>query len=238
MARKGRGKQKQEGVTVPKVLVGIPCERTVNIDAMDGLVGTCMRAAMLGMGVANFAYRRTDTARNMMVHQLLESQYDWLLMLDSDHQHNPVNLDALCYAVGVHPDIRILAGLTFRRGEPYEPMAYLFADEDGRLVPLNSWGSGLTEVDAVSTAILMVHREVFESMAPPWFYYTYDKYNHGTSASEDIVFCRRVRTETPYKIWVHTQIQAPHITSHYIGESDFRDWQDRVSAAEDSRKES
>lgn len=194
-------------------------------EAMDGLAGVIMSVALHGWGLMNFVYTRTDTARNRAVHRLLGSDYEYLVMLDSDHVHDPQVVEKLAMSVMYNPEIKVLGGLTFRRGQPYEPMAYHFGDTPHTLIPLRDWGPGITPVDALSTAILMVHREVFESMDPPWFTYEYYTYADGASPSEDIVFFRRLRRELPqYQPYVHTQIRAPHISVRHIDEPDFRRW--------------
>jgi len=220
------GKPLEKIPELPRVLVAIPAERQILTEAMDGIIGVAMRCPIHGWALSSFGYQRTDVARNKFVHQLLESDYEYLAMLDSDHKHDPCVVEKLALAAAIHPECKIISGLNFRRGEPYEPMAYRFegGKADGALMALDTWESGLVEVDAVSTAALLVHREVFEAMDPPWFRYDYYKYSKGVSPSEDIVFFRRLRRETDYRVWVHTQITSPHITSRTIDERDYRLW--------------
>ncbi len=194
------------------------------VEAMDGIAAIAMNAGRHGWDMFNFAYRRTDVARNMMAEHLLAGPYDWLVMLDSDHRHAPETVEQLAAVMMVHPEIRILAGLNFRRGAPFEPMAYRLAEDGKSLTPLALWQAGLVEVDAVGTPILAVHREVFAAMPAPWFQYTYTAYRAGVSGSEDIAFCRRVKAETDYKIYVHTQITSPHLITSQVDEADYRAW--------------
>lgn len=209
-------KPEPKGKPIPRIMIGFPSERTVMVEAMNGIVGLAMRAGRYGWPIVDFQYMRTDSNRDRMVHWLLESDCEWLLMLDSDHRHNPMIAEQFAYIVTEDPEIRVLSGLNFRRGEPHEPMAYLLRDRDDPSSKLaavlpSQIKPGIMEVDAVSTAALMVHREVYEAMQPPWFVYDYSKYKRGVSASEDIVWCRRLRRETPYKIYVQTQITSPHL---------------------------
>jgi len=194
------------------------------VEALNGIVALAMRAARYGWGLVDFQYMRTDSNRDRMVHWLLEGDYEWLLMLDSDHRHDGDIAERFAYVVTQEPHIRVLSGLNFRRGEPWEPMAYLFSDPDdpgSKLVPVSpdQIKPGVMEVDAVTTAALMVHREVFEAMEPPYFYYDYSKYKRGVSASEDVIWCRRLRRETDYKIYVQTQITSPHLYIDAIGDA-------------------
>jgi hypothetical protein len=220
-----------ESPPMPKLLIGIPTERTVMVEAMNGIVGLAMRAGRYGWPIVDFQYMRADSNRDRMVWWLLESKQDWLLMLDSDHKHDPTIAERFAWVVSQEPDIRILSGLNYRRGTMFEPMAYLLTDPDDITSPLTAISpeyiskEGLLRVDAVSTAALMVHREVFEAMEPPWFVYDYSKYRRGVSASEDIVWCRRVMRETTYKIYVQTQITSPHLYVDTIADgSRFEQW--------------
>jgi hypothetical protein len=191
------------------------------VEALNGIVGVGMRAALQGWEMATFAYNRTDVARNRMAHVLLESDCDALVMLDSDHIHDPRLPEYLAMAAVAHPDMPIIAGLNYRRTPPHEPMAYRRMD-DGTMGAITHWGEGLVEVDAISTAALLVRREVFEAIAPPWFQYGYAYYDNGNSTSEDIGFCHRIKTETDFPIYVHTQLTSPHITTRTITDADFR----------------
>jgi hypothetical protein len=218
------------GPPVPRLMIGIPTERTVMVEAMTGIVGLAQRAGVYGWPIVDFQYMRTDSNRDRMVWWLLESDCEWLLMLDSDHRHEPTIAEQFAYVVTQDPEIRILSGLNYRRGGSFEPMAYMLTDPDDitsplASVPIDQIKPGLMRVDAVTTAALMVHREVFEAMEPPWFVYDYSKYRRGVSASEDIVWCRRLMRETEYKIYVQTQITSPHLYVDEIADaSRFKAW--------------
>ena len=212
---------------VPGVLVGIPCERALMVEALDGIVGIAGRMAKYGWTWFHFGYQRTEIARNRMAHCLLEqTDVEYLCMLDSDHQHPPDIVERLLACCLADPEnIKIVGGMNYRRGQSHEPMAYLFAGEAllRPIVPPDE--PKLMEVDAISTSAIMIHRSVFETMTPPWFQYRYDHYSKGFNSSEDIIFCRRVRAETTFKVWVHTGIISPHLM--VVGLADdklYREW--------------
>lgn len=198
------------------VLIGFPCERTVMVQAMDGMASVIYRAALHNWDIFNFGYRFTDVARNQMAEKLLESDNTWLCMLDSDHRHAPDVVEKLVACALAFPDqVDIVSGLNFRRGTPYEPMAYRYSD-DGRLVPLYRWGEGLIEVDAVATCAVLIHRRVFEALTPPWFWFSYRE--DGRWQGEDINFFRRLKRETKFRVWVHPQITSPHLIVDEVGD--------------------
>jgi GT2 family glycosyltransferase len=208
---------------LPRILLAVPCERTVLVEAVNGIVANAISTAAHGWEMMGFGYDRTDVARNRAAHALLASDCDALVMLDSDHVHKPRLVEYLAMAAAAHPEVGVIAGLNFRRMPPHEPMAYK-ADADGRYGTLCDWPEGLVEVDACSTASMLIRREVFAALEPPWFAYTYETYDNGIATSEDIAFCRRVTRETGYPIYVHTQLTSPHITTRTITAADFARW--------------
>jgi len=208
---------------LPKLLIAVPCERTVLVEAVNGIVSNAITAAAHGWELLAFQYGRTDVARNRMAHKLLKGDCDALVMLDSDHVHKPLLVEYLAMAAAAHPEIGVIAGLNYRRLPPHEPMAYK-ADAEGRYGCIAEWGNGMVEVDACSTAAMLIRREVFAALEPPWFAYTYAAYEDGVSTSEDIAFCKRVKRETSFPIYVHTQLTSPHITTRTITGADWECW--------------
>jgi len=197
---------------IPKVLIGVPCERAVMVEALDGLIQIAGRVKRYGWTWFNFGYRRTDIARNMMAHWLVDHKgIDYLCMLDSDHKHPGDIVERLVACAMADPRIKIVGGMNYRRGQGHEPMAYRYVS-DHQMVPIKPPAeSVLVQVDAISTSAILIHREVFEALKPPWFQYLYNHYDKGLNSSEDISFCRRIRKETDYEIWVHTGIVSPHL---------------------------
>jgi len=220
LASKGRGKRRipsagtpkrQEAKPWPKVLIGIPTERNIMVQAMDGIIGVAMNAVTHGWGFVSFAYRRTDTGRNIMAHHLLESNAEYLAMLDSDHQHEPQVVEKLVSCAMAHPELDVIAGLNYRRSSPHEPMAYMFEGAHSLTVIANYDQPGLIDVDAVATPAILIHRRVFEQTEPPWFTYEYHQYDHGRTGSEDIAFFRKLKRDGEFRVAVHTQITSPHL---------------------------
>lgn len=206
----------------PRILIGVPCERAVMVEAMNGLIKIATRVARYGWEWFDFSYRRTDVARNMMGHCLLDSDMEYVCMLDSDHMHHEATVERLVSCAMAKPDIKIVAGMNYRRGPGYEPMAYIFVGERQLMAIEPPKEPALLPCDAVSTASILIHREVFEAMEPPWFRYNYDTYNEGDCGTEDIYFCRRVRAETDYQVWVHTGIVSPHLRLATVGDGSTR----------------
>lgn len=198
------------------------------MEAMDGLIAIASRVGRLKWEWFNFGYRRTDRARNMMAYHLLHhSKADYLCMLDSDHEHSPNVIERLVGCTMADPRIKIVGGMNYRRGPGFEPMAYRFVD-DYRMDPIKTPDEPvLMEVDAISTASILIHRKVLQAMKPPWFFYNYEYFDRdvpgGGTSSEDIEFCRRVKRETDFGIWVHTGIVSPHLRTTTVGDASWRE---------------
>ena len=211
--------------TLPKLLIGVPCERVVLVEAVNGIMANVICAAEHGWEWCGFGYDRTDVARNRMAHKLLDGDCEALVMLDSDHIHPPKLVELLATVAAANPDAGVIAGLNYRRMPPHEPMAYR-RQPGGGYAALYDCPPGLLAVDACSTASILIRRAVFEALEPPWFRYEYDTYERGVATSEDIAFCRRVKRETAYGVYVHTQLTSPHLTTRAITGKDFDRWRE------------
>jgi len=202
----------------PNVLVGIPLER--NISAI--CFGHFLAIAKRGYNIAAGSYGPTHAARNILAQELLKSDCTHLLMLDSDMLH-PVDIVERLTRWLDRPEQEqpeIIGALYFRRGMPYDPCAYMFA-EDGSLLSLATWPQGLIKVDAIGTGAILIARSVFEKIAFPWFEYTY--WNGRALSSEDIVFCRKCHA-AHIPIWCDTTTVVPHMTEAPITKQVYHDF--------------
>jgi hypothetical protein len=85
------------------------------------------------------------------------------------------------------------------------------------------WEDGLVEVDAIGTGCIMIAREVFEKMDPPYFYYPMPELEDGSInyLSEDWGFSFKCQ-ELDIPMHVDTTTTSPHITEALIDETTFR----------------
>lgn len=176
--------------------------------------------ARTGVPFMHLDYGFTDRMRNEAARHLLESDYSHIVMLDSDHEHQPDIVKRLMYWIEQDPERQVVGGLNFKRLEPFTPCAWI--DVDGRRAGLHDWGPGLIEVDAIGTGCIAISRDVFEAVAWPWFINEPD-YEAKRLGSHDVYFSRKVR-ECGIRIWCDTAIQSPHIAEHTVGERSFRSW--------------
>lgn len=197
-------------------------------------IGTCVssvidlaaEAGRLGYERLAVPYGRADSARNALCDLFLErsaNPHDTLIMLDDDHVHHPKTLERLASA-----DEMVVGALAFRRGKPYDPIAFVRSPKDGELHAMSSWEPGqLYKVDLVSPAAIAVQRRAFghlraEGFQPPWWRYTYAD---GSAAlpSEDMYFARCCeKAGVPHH--VDTGLIAPHHADGWVDETVWREY--------------
>jgi len=203
----------------PRILLGIPLERTVA--HANEVFFQFMQIAAQGVTLLKQDYTGQDKARNHFAVTLLESDFTHLIMLDLDHVH-PIDIvqRLASWALRV-PGIPVVGGMNFKRSAPYEPCAF-FLDEKQGISTLYQWEPGLVKVDALGTGSVMIAREVFEQLEPPWFFNVYDENNWSdVFPGEDMGFAMKCR-EAGIAQYVDTSITSPHVTDALITESSFR----------------
>ena len=190
--------------------------------------GNFWAIAQQGVPLINAGYGEIAMQRCKVAEHLLESTYTHVLMLDHDHEHPYDIVQALAKRVIEDPRRLIVGGLVFRRTAPYDP-ALMLMDKRGDYWRSTEWESGVVEVDALSTACVLIHRSVFEHLTRPWFFYDYSGAEEGgkdwVRMTEDINFCRKARA-AGLRIWVDTTVCSPHIPSDgpAVDEAFWRDY--------------
>lgn len=214
--RKSRKKSNGKSMEI-RIVIGIPLERTIHQLAFMSFLAI----AQQGFPFIKMYYGRTDLVRNKMAEQVLKAgNYTHLLMLDADHIHPPHIVARLAGWVIKYPEVKVVGGLNFRRGEPYDPCAFILG-EDGQYYPPVSWEQGLVKVDALGTGSILIAKEVFEAGPPPWFYNDYSKCSQDVWPGEDMGFADYCR-QHGFDQWVDTTLNSPHIIDALVDESSFR----------------
>ena len=166
-------------------------------------------------------------ARNLLAQDMLESECDYLLFIDSDINFEPEDIIRLM-AWGSDPKKGIVAAVPRTRSENKVYIADLDYDENGELT-MN--GMGLVRGRRVATAFMLVRREVFVTLSeanPQWKYY--DKRSERTLSAmfdfevteegymgEDFLFCDRAR-EHGFEVWIDPSIKLGHMgVQEYTG---------------------
>jgi hypothetical protein len=198
-----------------KIAVALPLERNIN----DAAFLHFWAIAMHGWPLFARTYGRTDLNRNEFGKTLLESEYTHVMMLDTDHLHSPNIVEQHAKWLIEDPNKLVIGGMHFRRGEPFDPCAFL-RSKDGKLYAPVEWPKGLMKVDAIGHGTILISRKVFETIKPPWWAYTYDADNW-KFPSEDLYFSHLCNV-AKIDLWCDTTITSPHLIQSSVDENAFR----------------
>jgi len=140
--------------------------------------------------------------RNYLIQKFLESDCEWLFLLDADTVP-PMNvLDML------KNDKDVCCGLYFvwMKGGLY-PLAMKKVGDKYNIIP--DQDEPLVEVDASGGGCMLLKRKVIEALKPPYFKELQDQYGC-RSKGNDFYFCEKVK-EAGFKIWLDKR----YVSSHY-----------------------
>lgn len=200
-----------------KVILGIPMERTMLQKAFFGFCEILIQ----GWPIARLEYTRNDIARQKFAEFMMSSEYTHLLMLDSDHIHPPDIVQRLARWFRAYPEqVQVVGGLNFRRGEPYDPCAFIDPG-DGHYRRMSEWGRGAIQVEALGAGSLMIHRSVFEQLPQPWFGYDYTAWQ-GWPGTD--MWFSKLCTDRNITLWCDTTTTSPHLGDMIITEANYRQW--------------
>jgi len=149
--------------------------------------------------IQNYYREPVQSNRNKIVKDFLETNYDYLVMLDADIVPSKNFLDLIKF------DKDIISGLCCGwRFNTLIPFALL----DTKKGIKASSEQGLIKVDKVGTGALIIKKKVLEEIKRP-FDVEYDK-DGIVIKGEDFSFCEKAK-RAGYEIWVHTD----YICNHY-----------------------
>ena len=159
-----------------------------------------------------------DRARNAIVQQFLNQRLKdqpltHLLMIDSDTVPQPDAIKRL-----LSHDLPFVSGMTPIANRNKETGALEFFDNcfesvtrDGEGVRTNiaHRNTGLKTINRCGAACLLVKREVFEALNPPYFQFELDETGTKHTRSEDIRFCDDVKA-AGYTLYADTDVICTH----------------------------
>lgn len=223
----------------PRIALAVPTERFMYAEAHQAFMLIAQRGGLAALFL--HGYTRTDRTRNDFGVKLLESDCEYVLMLDSDHVHPPDIVWRLGRHVAHDREKLVVGGLNFRRSEPYDPCAYVW-DEEHRLYPIDGWPeNALLPVDVLGSGSILISRKCFEMMPPPWFGYDYSKVAIPDWTGQELDQLRSASwpgTDIAFSVlceeygvqqYVDTSCTSPHIMHSLVTEQTWRsqlaDWE-------------
>lgn len=207
-----------------KILIAVPTYETIFPDTFKSIynMDKCGHEVdfdfVRGYDVAN--------ARNKVGQIVVDSDYDYVLMVDNDEVlpndalanlleteqsyqlgHNMVVGYCLSRpSCGINTSGRTTA---FKFGGNNYVVDDAFTAEE--LKKLRNDGVTKTQIRGSGLGCALIHREIFESMKYPYFKWV--EYRNRTQLSEDLYFCERFR-EIRKPIFVDTRVACGHMTRY------------------------
>lgn len=156
-------------------------------------------------------------ARNVAVKEAIKQNAKYIFFLDSDVIVPPEGLKQLTYHLNNNPDVAAAAMLYTSRSHPPEPFIWqeLLNGVD------YDWTFGdVVECQAgTATGAMLIRMDIFDELPysddNPWFKFAYTETQigadvHKNEISDDLWFCRRIKTETNKRIIVDTALNCAH----------------------------
>ncbi|MCH9739506.1 MAG: hypothetical protein K0U38_01505 [Epsilonproteobacteria bacterium] len=165
---------------------------------------------------------RTDSNRNHMLKEYLETDVDYILHIDADQIYPADIIDKL-----VKANVDIIGSVYFKRSKPYDPVVYVKSGNEVnpyRPVDLKGYGPHHYEVDGIGFGGMLVKMDVYRKMGDDkWMVYGKNFHNPTKDThkeTHDLVFCQTAQ-KYGYKIYVHNGVQCYHIAEVPIGKEDY-----------------
>lgn len=193
-----------------KILLSIPNEGTIRSELAIKLPRWLSEIRHHEVTFESSNLRPVESNRNSIVQRFLKSDNDYLLQIDSDvvPPLNPL------FLVDLKLDI-VSAPCWIYQHAPILNV-YKFDETRDFLRPLDaSKNSGLVEIDATGTGIILTSRKVLETIKMP-FARKYDE-NGIEALGQDLYFCEKAR-EAGFKLYTHFSYISKHYKTIDIGQ--------------------
>ncbi len=156
-----------------------------------------------------------DRNRNEIVKLMLDhpAKFTHLCMIDSDMVFPNNALRKL-----FERKLPVVGGLCYQRTPPFPPVVYqkeIRADRTRpayTLTTIKPDSTGLQKVDSSGTGFLLIEREVFEKISPPWFAI---EWIEGHQRGEDLFFAERC-AENQIACHLDTTVSIGHLTTVHV----------------------
>ena len=200
-----------------RITIGIPCYQNVSFETL----GDYMRFAFhLGRRYQEYEFflaikgkSEQFRARNAIVKQALQTDSDYILMLDDDHVLDIQNSDGpsegyeflrtLLDNFEKTPDMGICGALYSQRGGDYYPVVMTETKRGSRFLTMAEISGKLQKVDITGGGCMLIKMDIFRRLEAPWFAPEFE-------AGTDVQICRKAR-DIGYSVWCDTSIEIGHV---------------------------
>ena len=158
-----------------------------------------------------------DNMRNVSARIALEEECDYLFFYDDDCLFPVDTLGRL-----LAHNKEIVAGLTFIRSYPFEPMVFSYSGKDKNGNGILTYDKDLIgtkelyKCNAVGFSCVLIKVDILKKMRPPFFV-------TGVGTTEDVYFCIRLQKEQGIPIYCDPTIEVTHIIDRYFVNTSNRD---------------
>jgi len=154
-----------------------------------------------------------DAARNRAVEMFLQSDADWLCMIDNDNippadflRHVMEFAEQFSVRHTNRPSVDIVGLPYYERPNPASPESLKLGIRwDG----VRSLSPGWQEVLAVAAGCMFISRRVLHELPKPWFQIWTENIKRNFGGGEDFDFCLRAR-QAGFSIWANTGLLVDH----------------------------
>jgi len=194
--------------------IGCPVGDLINFDWLAGFIA-CQKPSFTLLGDNSVPI---DLARNKIVEYFLIDHPETSHLLFWD-------LDTIPPWDGLYRlwkwDLPIVSGLYHQKIEPFYPLLMKRHAQSGTgFFSLIRWTDGeLYEVDATGMGFVLIKREVFQQVDPPWFAFT--------DISEDFEFIQKAQKKG-IKSYVDTSVKCKHLGDRTVTTDDFYRQQEKL----------
>jgi len=146
------------------------------------------------------------------------SKYTHFLSIDDDHTFAPDLACNLVYKMAMH-DAKIMSAVCFKKGADKMPPIHILSKQDGvtQYKKIVKFPKTVFKVDTVGFGVIMIKREVYETVSKPWF-------RISPKISEDNFFCLKAK-KAGFDIYVDGACTTGHIGEPVIiDESNYEEY--------------
>jgi len=186
------------------IQIAVLNQGSIRVELTD-LLSKLPRQQKYNISITYPARKPISNNRNTIVKHFLETDYDYLLMIDGDCIPTNKILDLADY------DKDIIGAVCFGYLKKMLVPFVMKRKKDGKYNVLNiDQSSGVVECDGIGTGVMMIARRVLEDMPFP-FRNEYDPEGIKVKGL-DFNFCRRAK-DKGFKVWVDTDMLVSHWTT-------------------------